>query len=257
MGDLGLSLSAGKTIVNRSIFSLNSAFFDAQSRRVREIPIIRASMLVPSEGPPTGKNFATFIRGWKLDSRRLVGGLWLRAHAATIRATGRSVWRLGIPADPSQLHTAGLVAREAFFCGKFSSVPESPLPPTPHDFSDPRRGKEWSFVHEPTLASAREVSAWDDEHAQWCVSQAWEPVERAGCAHRVRRWETWWTEVKASGFESAWSSWRLTAKRARSLCPSLGLSLRQRAVVPPARGVWIPADIVPQYRLSRPGVGRS
>lgn len=253
----GLVLCKGKTLVNRSLFSLNSAFFDAQSRRVREIPILRSTSLMCQEGLPTPHEFTKYCRNWKLEARRLVGGLWLRAFRPQIQASGRSVCGgLGIPADNSQLHTAGLADREAFFRGKFLALQESPLPPSPHDFSDPREGKEWTLVRAPVWCSAREKAEYDESHRAWCVRHRWEGVERATCEARARRWADWWADVRRTGYQSSWLSWKLTASRARRLCPSLGLSLREVARRrAPAPGVWIPASIVPQYLCSFPGVG--
>lgn len=124
----GLTLSRGKTMVHRRVFSLNSSFFIASGNRVGEVPVIR---MTPSDGRvPSGGDFLRFIRNWRGMARTLVGALWLRHRAPSIKATGRSVSALGIPADNSQLHWSGLAGREAFFRGSRGSppMPEIPVP---------------------------------------------------------------------------------------------------------------------------------
>jgi hypothetical protein len=251
-------LCKGKTLVHRSLFSLNSAFFSSQRHRVREIPVLRPSMLLSSDGLPSGDSFTKFVRGWKLEARRLVGGLWLSLHRGKIRRSGRSVvGGLGIPADNSQLHTAGLADREAFYRGSRANLAllESRPPPPPDDFST-REKSEWSFTDRPLLCSKREGLLWDEQHIQWCSARAWVPGERAGSAVRFRRWKEWWSEVEATGFESCWHRWRRSSIRARRICPKLGISLRVIGLVPPVRrGQWVPADILPGYLCGRAGVG--
>jgi len=267
VGAAGLTLSKGKTLVDSRFFSLNSAFFEAQrEREPRDVPVLRASMLTSSEGLPSGESFSKFIRGWRNESRRLAGALWLRSHKPKLLATGRSVVEgLGIPADNSQLFTAGLAEREAFFRGRHFSLPESPLPPAPHSFSDRQRRLGYSLVRGPTWASPSEVEGWADDCMCEFRRLAWEPdVEKAPCAVRSRRWNSWWQEVRDTGRESSWRHWRSSMGRKLPLFRGvllnvrLGISLREvplRAVA--QEGVWIPTDIVPQYRCSRVGLGWS
>lgn len=181
----------------------------------------------------------------------------MRCFRARIRALGRSVRGLGILADPSQLHTAGLADREAFFSGSLIPLPESPLPPTPHDFADPAEGREWLFTTDCLRASPAEVKSWDECHRTWCVERAWKPAERAGCAHSARRWSEWWTLCSSTGFESAWRSWKVTSRRVKRLIGgrTLGISLRSREVPRARTGKWVPRDTYPAYRCSRPGLG--
>jgi hypothetical protein len=256
VGAAGLTLSAGKTMVRQTIFSLNSAFFVARRSHVRDIPVVRSSMLVASEGLPSSNCLMKFQRGWKGEARRLVGGLWLRCFSSKIRATGRSVWQLGYGADASQLHTAGLVDRESYLLGSKGSLPLcKPLPTPPHDFSDPGEGKEWSFFRGPLFCSASEEAEWDEQHQSWCRDRRWKSVPRTGEDARALRWRKWWEEVKASGFESQWRAWRRTAARVRKLCPSLGLSFRPRERVVPSTGRWIPKCDLQDYACDKPGLG--
>jgi hypothetical protein len=176
VGALGLTLCKGKTLVDKSFFSLNSAFFQAQLHRVREIPVVRGASLLRNEWVPSGGPFVRFTRGWKGDARRLVGALWLRAHGASIRATGRSVEGLGIPADNSQLHTAGLSVREAFYRGSksFLRLPESRVPQVPQGRAV-RLHEEWVKYNGPTMTTPSQERSWLSEFRSRCHHEVWQP----------------------------------------------------------------------------------
>lgn len=253
VGAAGLTLSVGKTLVSRSSFSLNSAFFDAQSRRVREIPVIRSSMLIVGQGLPGQNEFTKFIRGWKGLARRLVGGLWLRSRRSQIQATGRSVEDLGFRADPSQLHTAGLADREAFLRGsKSTRASRNPTPPLPRYRGDTPLRSDWVFTHSPLWYSSEESDKADQDHRDWCSAQAWKPAMGINVA-----WEEWWREVRGTGLQAAWLSWKRTARKVRSFrgCRSLGLSLRSARETTFQRGRWVPSCEFQFVRCERPGLG--
>lgn len=253
VGAAGLVLSVGKTLVNRTTFSLNSAFFEAQSRRVREIPIIRSSMLCLQEGLPSGDTFTKFCRNWKGEARRLVGGLWLKAHNLQIRASGRSVWALGIPADNSQLHTAGLAVREAFYRGyrNHLSLPEDQVPRVPLDRGIPRHDN-WVFSSRPIRATDREKSEWNQRRREDCADMAWQPCMRPNVL-----WQDWWMILKATGWESNWCAWRRTAKHVHRMGFRKNLVLRPPADGLSRRGQWVPKDELPYRLCSLPGLGWS
>jgi hypothetical protein len=214
--------------------------------------VIRASWLQARDGPPTGVDFSRFIRNWHGTARRLLGGLWLRCHRSRIQATGRSVWSLGIPADNSQLHTAGLSPREAFFRGRHRllALREEELPPV-------RRGHgsepcdEWVFTRRGIHSSGRERKSWDLQHREACARLAWQPsVQRLEVY-----WDGWWSEASATGREYQWLSWRRTVKKVHSINRSLNLILRAPDARPLSKGQWVPRDELPARLCSFPGVG--
>lgn len=257
VGRLGLTLSEGKTLVHSRFFSLNSAFFVAQSHRVREVPVIRGASLLFDDAPPSGGAFVRFIRNWKGDSRRLVGGLWLRWAGPQIRASGRSVEALGIPADNSQLHTAGLAVREAFFRGSnpLLRIPEVPVP-----LFNSRRdasGASLGYVKVTTAINATpaEYRRWDTEAIERMAAFRWERRGRP-----VNAKEEWWSQVRATGFESAWTSWKRTARRSSKMLGMgqrfcLNIRLRNPTVRAFRRARWVPVDELPARRLLFRGVG--
>jgi len=252
VGAAGLTLSAGKTLVHGRVFSLNSAFFEGQSCGVREIPIIRSSWLQCREGPPTGQDFQKFIRNWNGESRRLVGALWLRSKRCAIQMTGRSVNQLGIRADNSQLHTAGLAPREAYFRGRYAllALPETELVRAKSD----RQGQpveDWSFTRRPILSKPRERFVWDLQYREACALSAWYPTV---CRSEIY-WDEWWREAAATGREGQWLAWRRTVKRVHRMVRSLNLSLRAPDLAQPCKGQWVPKDELPTRLCSFPGVG--
>jgi len=253
VGAAGLTLSAGKTMVNRSFFSLNSAFFEGQSSGAREVPVIRLSMFYNGDRP-SGDVFCRAVRGWTNEARRLVGALWLEGHKFAIQASGRSVAALGIPADNSQLHTARLAPRESFYRGTFAclGIPESPLPPVPLDRMNPACD-DWVFSRSSLSAAAtpRLRARWDREHRECCAQQVWQPVAAAPNV----LWDTWWTETKASGYELAWLSWKVLTKKVHRMGVRLNIPLRNQGVPPKRRGQWVPRDELPAYLSLYPGVG--
>nr|UJQ92001.1 MAG: putative RNA-dependent RNA polymerase [Botourmiaviridae sp.] len=237
VGAAGLTLSAGKTLVDSSIFSLNSSFFRAGNRRVWEIPVIRPkSCTVLSENPLSGGAFTRFIRGWKSDARRLLGGMWLRHRRSQIQATGRSVEVLGIPADNSQLHTAGLSVRESFYRGyrSFLRLPESPVPPVPlKGFSL----LDWVSVPRVSVsATLSEEISWRRQARNDFASSLW---QRRGNA-AVVGWDDWWNSLRLSGYEQQWLAWKRTTKRVHRMGCRLNLILRPPAARNAVKAMWVP-----------------
>jgi len=248
----GLTLCKGKTLVHSRIFSLNSSFFKAGNRRVWEIPVIRLhSVYSLSEYPLAGNGFTKFIRGWTGEARRLLGGLWLSHRRPQIQATGRSVWKLGIPADNSQLHTAGLAVREAFLRGGFGQS-ESPLPQPPAATS---RSEEWVKIPRYCVrVTLSQEIAWQKEFREWAGSAAWKP---RNSDQTNDLWNEWWKTVMTAGREPQWLSWKRTTRRVHKMGYK---SLNLRLGAPPPRErvktMWIPAYLLVQgSRLRNRGVG--
>lgn len=237
VGAAGLVLSAGKTLTDGQIFSLNSSFFRASSLRVREIPIIRPKSCTSlAENPLSGGAFTRFIRGWKSEGRRLLGGMWLRHRRSQIQASGRSVEALGIPADNSQLHTAGLAVREAFYRGYRACLrlPESPMPPAPLGGFEP---SEWVSVPRARIAAKQsEEIDWRKRAREDFSRRPWQVLGgRASLA-----WDDWWNEVKSSGREDQWRAWKRTTKRVHQMGFTYNLILRPPAVRKAVKAMWIP-----------------
>lgn len=134
--DAGLTLSKGKTLITRTLFSLNSNFFLSRRGRVEQVPHIRSSCVW--EKP----DVATAVPG-KIE-RAVIGmpGVSRSVHTEVLRTchsmildSQRSVTRgLQCPVSVSCVRAAGLAEREAFYL----SLPVEPSVPPPF-----KRWQEW------------------------------------------------------------------------------------------------------------------
>nr|WPR16991.1 MAG: RNA-dependent RNA polymerase [Sjack associated botourmia-like virus 29] len=253
VGAAGLTLSAGKTLVDSAVFSLNSCFFRAGNRRVWEIPVIRLSSAVSCSDNPLGASgFTRFIRGWKGESRRLLGAMWLRYRRKHIQASGRSVEEWGIPADNSQLHTANLAVRESFFRGGKSwlRLPDCPIPPVP------LQGVALlDWVRAPTArlgVNGSQVDRWQKESREEFARRVWRPGESAPSV----LWNEWWEDLKRTGREDQWLAWKRTTKLVHRMGVRLNLVLRSPATRNLVKRSWIPrAEYASLARVFKGGVG--
>jgi hypothetical protein len=253
VGAAGLVLSAGKTLVSSTVFSLNSCFFRAGNRRVWEIPVIRLkSAVCLSENPLAGNGFTRFIRGWKGEARRLLGGMWLRYRKSQIQATGRSVEGLGIPADNSQLHTANLAVREAFYRGYRSCLrlPEQPVPEVPRS-----NVSMLDWVKFPTVrlaADGMQIHSWQKQSREEFSALVWKPSRESSSV----LWSKWWEDLKSTGRESQWLSWKRTTRKVHGMGFKMNLILRPPAAYVRLKRAWVPrAELLALSGSFRGGVG--
>lgn len=236
--ECGLVLSRGKTMVNRTIFSLNSAFFSAESKGAREIPVIR--LKDPGGRIPSGGDFLRFCRNWRRMSRVHVGALWLRRHASAIKATGRSIWDLGIFADNAQIHWSGLARREAWYR---SEVPilAAKVPPVPilSRSLSPLVTKEWTKMPASSLHSGVQKSQWQSEFREACFVHSW---TFGGVDDRAE--DLWWEEVKRTGVERQYRNYYASLRKKPNLFRHfVRRDLRLRSLLVPVRvrSYWCPA----------------
>jgi len=114
----GLTLSRGKTLVDRRYFSLNSSLFKAKRDGAALIPFIRSKALfgVGDDGCPAGSlpgRFSSFCPGFFGSRRTRLRGIFFRENSGWIRQSGRSIVKgLGIPAKKCDIAEGGLWDRE-------------------------------------------------------------------------------------------------------------------------------------------------
>lgn len=126
----GLKLSAGKTLVKHSWFSLNSTFFQATPRTVRMVPVIRSTSLYRKTecADSISGSLRSVCSGMRGESKKIVLSEALRLKAPAISATQRSVTRgLGATINKETMERAGLWDRERFYL----SLPDCVDPPLP------------------------------------------------------------------------------------------------------------------------------
>lgn len=247
---LGLTLSRGKTLVDPKCFSLNSAFFYADRKRVREVPVIR---LKEVEGRiPSAGDFCRFTRNWRGLDRTIVGGLWLRRHAPAIRACGRSIVGLGIPADNSQVHWSGLGRREAWFRSEHAhlAAPEQPIPLLNRKVSR-NVTKEWTKLPSSSWHPGRMRKKFLEQFRQDCFDYAWSC--QGGCRESAE--DLWWEEVKSGSLESCWVQYKASLRRKPGLYRGwVRKDLRLRPVPFPERikSFWCPLDQIERPQAPGP-----
>jgi len=113
----GLTLSLGKTAVNRNWFSLNSTFFVAGSKRVRLAPVIRSTALFgkPESLSAIAGQWDT-LRGFRGRVGEQLRVFFLGTKRRWINGSQLSLTRgLGVSASKREIFRAGLAERESFY----------------------------------------------------------------------------------------------------------------------------------------------
>jgi len=231
----GLTLSEGKTMVDRTYFTLNSTLFSASESKVKLVPFIRSVALFPMKSGDEGVSslrgrFYSFSPGFTGKRKVLVRTEFIRLNRSLLDRSGRSLTRgLGIFPSRVSMIDAGVWDREMWY---LSLAGEKPLPP-------PRA--EWAvrpdgYTYECRTGKTKE----NNDVAIAFVNASWE-AQRVGVNGE-------WRDLMR-GVD--WGSWlfqrhRDLLKRARLL----GISprntrryLRPRGVLPvPARRyyAWVP-----------------
>lgn len=168
-------------------------------------------------------------------------------------ATGRSVVAgLGIPADNSQLHEAGLKEYESCYRGTtlLSAVKEPALPrmserglAVPVDYA---LTKDWVKVSGVAIDDAvdeQQIERWEREFRTACYKTAWTPLLDLSLPPGITPAKLWWRDVKRTGLHGVWRVARRNIRRwGRGFC----LPLRQVPLCSARqRTFWVPRDILP------------
>nr|UYL94595.1 MAG: RNA-dependent RNA polymerase [Botourmiaviridae sp.] len=118
VGECGLVLSEGKTIVHDSVFTLNSCVFRGFDRHVRSIPFIRSKpFFMGGKDPDALKGrYHAFLVGGDKKKRMVLKALFLKRYRPQIWACQRSLSRcMGWKVNRPILKIAGLWKRERFY----------------------------------------------------------------------------------------------------------------------------------------------
>jgi len=218
VGDVGLRLSVGKTMVSHSHFSLNSTFFKARwYRKPRLVPVVRCTSLVKaSDANSLNGSYRSFVRGFGSDTplRKIMGAWFLENKRKIIQKSGRSVkCGLKIAATADEIKTSGLWYRELFY---FNSVPnqsrkigvreEAPLPEAPSSKF------RWTAIPEGwrrtrVKAKTKVNEALEDEFFSQLVDDTWEIPPLVVNTKQAER--DYWDELEVGGFEPDWNRYRL------------------------------------------------
>nr|UYL95431.1 MAG: RNA-dependent RNA polymerase [Zhangzhou Botou tick virus 3] len=218
VGEVGLRLSPGKTLVDPSTFSLNSTFFCASKSSVRLIPVIRCTSLLRAKSPYPSSLSGTlraFLEGFRGDFRDQLGSWFLRKKKRLIRKCGRSVSRgLGMWVTEQMLKQSDLWHRELWY---LTSVPSRyddgfdcptegiPLPNPPDRLEGqvklPAGWRRCVLSSDPKVRAsqrAQERDFWDQiTDLAWGSTYSPKDVERK-----------YWREVEFGSQETNFFNWR-------------------------------------------------
>lgn len=170
VGRAGLTLSAGKTLVDPRFFTLNSTLFRATPRYVRLVPVVRSSALFGVEDDRLSSlagRYRSFTYGFTGRRRRSARGFFLQENRRYVLASKRSVSRgLGMKVCRSSLIWSGLWDRE---CSYLSLPMEKPLVTAKSCWSVPPEGYHLAHVGRIT----KEMKKLSKGVAQAFVAAAW------------------------------------------------------------------------------------
>lgn len=227
VGEVGLRLSPGKTLVDPSTFSLNSTFFYARNTTIRLIPVIRCSSLLRSKSPYPNSLSGTlrsFLEGFRGEFRDALGSWFLRKRKRLIRKCGRSVSRgLGMVVTEPMLKMSDLWHRELWY---MNSVPSRyddgleiitegvPLPQPPDRLEGQvklplgwRRGVLSQCPRKRAEQRLNERDFWDEiTDLAWGSSYEPKNVERA-----------YWRNVELGSQETNFFNWRTARFKSSSM----------------------------------------
>lgn len=206
---LGLKLCRGKTLVSKSIFSLNSTFFRATRLSVLSVPVLRSSVLGRDVSVPhgLGPGLRTFRAGFVGEARVRAECIYLRWRDKQFSACGRSVLRdLHAPVDPESLVRVGWGRREAFYL----DCPPCPLPLDQLRLGRPSLPEGWSRVPVSNHRGQRRRQRCAQESFFGLLSdQAWNlpPVSSRSLQRGT------WRETMMGSLLSSWRWWRTRSRR--------------------------------------------
>jgi hypothetical protein len=197
VGESGLVLSVGKTMVSRRFFTLNSSLFEGRNDGPRMLPFIRSTALFPRSRDPESVmglqgRYKSFCPGFCGTKRSILRTEWLRINRGLIDVTRRSVSRgLGLCVTFPELVESGLWAREAWHL----SLPvEKPIPAPFSEWAC--RPKGYKYIRCERITEEMRRSA-EGISAAW-LQAAWE--RNVECSV-----DDWFTEMKEGTYD--WGHW--------------------------------------------------
>jgi hypothetical protein len=192
LGELGLTLSAGKTMVRRRFFSLNSTYFQARPHRaVKFVPVVRASLFwkpIEDAMSLTGRMNVVAQGFGPQRAFDLRVGL-LRRFASKLSCTQRSLTRgLGMDLSEREITAAGFAARGRFYL----SFPRESRPPSKACVSGAlprgwvRVPSFFSEKDDPGFGLALARHCWRTATQQLSSDDYWEVVRRGTCKYQTQ-----------------------------------------------------------------------
>lgn len=166
----GLKLSVGKTMVDRTFFTLNSALFKSSESGVKSVPFIRSKALFGKEDSFSSLpgRWGSFAPGFVGQRRHHARCTFLRWNAGFLAKSGRSLNRgLQIRVNEPVLKGSRLWERE---CSLLSLPVEKPPPMTRSAWESAPQGYEIKYGEKKKIYSKEEKEELLDAivDAAWC-----------------------------------------------------------------------------------------
>jgi hypothetical protein len=204
----GLTLSKGKTLVDKRCFTLNSCLFYAEKLGCRGLPFIRANSYFPVKDREAilglKGRFLSFSCNFSASLRSELRVRWLKENIGLINASRRSLTRgLGLPVKLDEVMKAGCWDREAWYLS-FESEKALPSPlsewmsrPDGYQYCRVERiSKEQKMLNREVAAAfveaawkppSDDISGWEYNLVGGCPNWGgWAYQRRSGRVHRAR-----------------------------------------------------------------------
>nr|DAZ87975.1 TPA_asm: RNA-dependent RNA polymerase [Mansourli virus 1] len=168
----GLTLSEGKTAVSRNWFSLNSTFFVAGTKRVREAPVIRSTAFFKKLDKITSlKGRMETCNSFRPDRRDRLHTYLLGRYRSAVFASERSLTRgLEIRVSRHVIFRSNLAERESFYL----SLDKYYDPPVDAEYGYYRGSVPEGWIRERSRVQVdQEVQR---EFFRELVAETWKPV---------------------------------------------------------------------------------
>jgi hypothetical protein len=188
----GLKLSKGKTLVDKSMFTLNSTLFCATRGAVVKLPMIRAKALFGTEEDSFSSlqsRFKSFCPGYGSERRQVLHTVFLSVNSRWILASGRSLNRgLQMQVSSGLLKATHLWTREC----SYLELPVERKPPMAKSLWE-KKPKGFAIAY----SEGRTVMKKEDkaEFVKAVVDAAWEPSDNENYADTELK-----TGLNISGF---------------------------------------------------------
>ncbi|QJT73673.1 RNA-dependent RNA polymerase [Botrytis cinerea ourmia-like virus 7] len=221
VGQVGLVLSRGKTLVSESFFSLNSTFFHVKRRQCpRLVPVVRCCTLQKGKTPyPSSLSgaYRGFVEGWKGESKDRLGAWFLKVKGGLIRKCGRSVCvGLGIPVTVGALKRSGFWHRELWYSNsvprRLSAIGAPPvegveLPQAPDRLTGQVELPSGWVLRPQNKNKKKRLEEKENEKLFWeaVVDSSW---GREYCPKVLLK--EFWSKVVGTGYERDWIRWKST-----------------------------------------------
>lgn len=217
VGECGLVLSVGKTLVDHRLFSLNSTFFRSTSRTVHFVPFLRSKAYFskPESIDALRGQYESFCPGFGGTNRSILRSRFITKWKHMVYLSQRSISRgLEMKASRSCLKRCGMWDRERFY---LKLPKELPLPPAPSEIRWEGIPEGWvrRDISKLSSDSKKRLLLEESEYRDLQYQLAW--TGRFTRNDLATEWDKYWKSVRRDTF-------RYRPLDVGKLCRLLGLT---------------------------------